>query len=472
MNKFVTQRDINQIKPAPENEAVYAAIAWDDPAIKELSKDVKEHGLIEPILISTDGFINSGHRRRVAAALAGLTQVPVKVHPISRAEDPQGFMRLLVAMNSQRIKSTSDLLHETIVKIDPKDAHKQIVNQRLQKDASSGLGLSAITPSDLGRRDQISEAKQPLLDAVLEILNAQREYWPLSVRQVHYRLLGSNAPLIHASKPDSQYRNDKASYRSAIDILARGRVAGLIPWGAIDDLTRPVDLNKAFTNTSHFLRQGFKNFLKGYWRDRLQSQPYPIEIVAEKLTVQTILAEVAREFTMPLSISRGMNTLAPKKSICDRYLRSQKQGLKLLVVTDLDPAGETIAEDLVKSFRRDFGLQKIEVFKVALTIDQVEYFELQPSMDAKKSSPTYKAFVTKYGSRLRAFLGLSERDPVPAFELEAFDPGDLANELRKAIIDVLDIDLYNQELEAEEKDSAQIIAVQQQTAEFFKSFKL
>src|SRR6516225_959190 len=98
MDRFPAQCDINQIKPAPENEAVYRTIAWDDPAIKELSKDIKEHGLIEPILISTDGFIISGHRRRIAAALAGLTQVPVKVHPISRAEDPQGFMRLLVAM--------------------------------------------------------------------------------------------------------------------------------------------------------------------------------------------------------------------------------------------------------------------------------------------------------------------------------------------------------------------------------------
>ena len=124
MDRFPTQRDINQIKPAPENEAVYHAIAWDDPAIHELSKDIKEHGLIEPILISTDGFIISGHRRRVAAALAGLTQVPVKIHPISRAEDPERFVKLLVAMNSQRIKSTSDLLHETLVKIDPKEAHQ------------------------------------------------------------------------------------------------------------------------------------------------------------------------------------------------------------------------------------------------------------------------------------------------------------------------------------------------------------
>jgi hypothetical protein len=293
-----------------------------------------------------------------------------------------------------------------MVKIDPKDAHQQIVNQRLQKDARTGSNLSSINPSDIGRRDQISAAKQPLLDAVLEILNEQRDYWPLSVRQVHYRLLGSRAPLIHASKPDSQYRNDKNSYRAAIDILARGGVAGLIPWEAIDDLTRPVDLNAAFTNSADFLRQEFRGFLKGYWRNRLQSQPYHIEIIAEKLTVQTILAEVAREFTMPLSISRGMNTLAPKKAVFDRYANSGKEGLKLLVVTDLDPAGETIAEDLVKSFRRDFGLYytEVEAFKVALTIDQVEHFELQPSMEAKESSPTIKASSINTASRMRTNL--------------------------------------------------------------------
>jgi hypothetical protein len=377
MDRFST-RDIDQIKPAPENGAVYSAISWDDPDICELANSIKEHCLNEPILISKDGFIISGHRRRVAAALAGLRRVPVRIYPISRAEEPERFVRLLVAMNTQRIKTTSDLLHETIVKTDPKEAHQQIVNQRLEKARRAGWTLSAIDPNDIGRRDEISAAKQPLLDAVLGILNAQRDYWPLSVRQVHYRLLGPDAPLIHASKPDSRYRNDKASYRAVIDILARGRVAELIPWGAIDDLTRPVELNSAFTNTGHFLQQEFQNFLKGFWRDRLQSQPYHIEIVAEKLTVQTILAEVAREFTMPLSISRGMNTLAPKKAICERYLNSQKQGLKLLVVTDLDPAGETIAEDLVKSFKRDFGLQNIEAFKVALTIIRSRTSSLNP----------------------------------------------------------------------------------------------
>jgi 5S rRNA maturation endonuclease (ribonuclease M5) len=81
--------------------------------------------------------------------------------------------------------------------------------------------------------------------------------------------------------------------------------------------------------------------------------------VAEKLTVRTILQQVAQEFTIPLTISRGMSSLPPKKAIAQRYKVSQKDRLILLVVSDLDPAGDAIAEDLVKSFRRDFNIQAI-----------------------------------------------------------------------------------------------------------------
>jgi hypothetical protein len=52
------------------------------------------------------------------------------------------------------------------------------------------------------------------------------------------------------------------------------------------------------------------------------------------------------------------------------------------------------------------------------------------------------------------------------------EPADLADTLRSAIDDVLDIDLFNQELEAEESDSAKIIAVREQTEQFFKSLNL
>lgn len=456
----VQVRSLDSIKPAPENDNVYSPIAWDNPEIQELARSIKDHGVQEPILISRDGYIISGHRRRMAALLAKLDHVPVRIHPISRTENPEAFIKLLVEMNSQRIKSVSELLHESSIKIDPKEAHKQIVNERKEKQNQRDLdNLSVIDPVDNGRRCKISSAKKPLLDAINRVLAEQREYWPLSARQVHYRLLGSDAPLLHASKPDSRYVNDIKSYRALTDILTRGRINRLVPWDAIDDETRPIDLNEAWDNPGEFFRSQLENFLIGYWRNRQRSQPNHIEICIEKLTVRTILQRVAQEYTIPVSTIRGMGSTPPKKKLADRFRRSRKDKLILLVVSDLDPAGDAIADDLVKCFKRDYHILNIEAFKVALTIEQVEELGLEPSMDAKEDSPTYDAFVDRYGI-------------TDAYELEAMEPDDLAETLESAIDDVLDFDLYNQELEAEEADSAQIIAVQKQTAHFFKSLNL
>jgi hypothetical protein len=388
---------IDSIRPAPENNDVYQPISVADPAIHELAESIKEIGIKEPIIVSTDRFIISGHRRHIAARIAELDHVPVRIHPISRAADHDEFLKLLVSMNSQRVKTVADVLHETLIKVDPEKAHAQIINDRQRKERrrSEDNTLSEIIPDDVGQRCRISSAKKPFIDAILRVLDEQRAYWPLSDRQIHYRLLGEDAPLIHASKPGSRYVNDKKSYRALTDVCARGRIAGLIPWNAIEDSTRPTDLFSAFRNPAAFFKYEFDDFLGGYWRNLLQSQPHHIEIVAEKLTVQTILESVAREHTMPLTISRGMSSLPPKRAIWRRYRASRKEKLILLVVSDLDPAGDCIAEDLVKSFKRDFFIYNIEAFKVALTIEQVAEFDLTPSMEAKESSPTYDAYVER-----------------------------------------------------------------------------
>ena len=457
---------IDSLRLAPENETIYKAISFDDPDIVELACSIKAIGVLEPLLVSSDGYLISGHRRACAARLAKLDHVPVRLHPISRALNPEEFLKLLIEMNSQRIKNTSELFHESLIKINPRKAHQQIVNDRKAKDVRRGASLSSIEPDDYRNRCVISEAKTPFLEAVLAVLEAQQDYWPLSDRQIHYRLLGPDAPLTHASKPNSRYRNDKASYRKLTDLLTRARLEGHVPWESIGDETRPTDLHAAFWNRAEFFRGAFDQFLKGYWRNRQQSQPHHIEIVPEKLTVRSILQKVAQEYTVPLTITRGMSSLPPKKAILDRYIQSHKDKLILLVVSDLDPAGDAIAADLVKSFRTDFGLENeftfensVEAYKVALTIEQVRDFGLAPSMEAKDTSPTYAAFVERY-------------DITDAYELEAFPPAELARTLDAALKDVLDLEAYNEELAAEEADSVQIIAVQQQAQAFFSSLNL
>ena len=43
-------------------------------------------------------------------------------------------MKLLVALNTQRIKDAATLVRKSMVKIDPKEAHLRIKNERLLKD--------------------------------------------------------------------------------------------------------------------------------------------------------------------------------------------------------------------------------------------------------------------------------------------------------------------------------------------------
>ena len=195
-----------------------------------------------------------------------------------------------------------------------------------------------------------------------------------------------------------------------------------------------------------------------YQRNRQQSQPHHIEIIAEKLTVKTILEGVAGDYSIPLTISRGMSGPTLKRKIADRYRRGKKKNLILLVISDLDPAGDAIAQDIRDAFERDFGIprDRIEVYKVALNIDQVNEMDLEPSMDAKDSSPTYAEFVEKYGI-------------TDAYELEALEPADLQEILEEAIEEVMDTDAYRAELDREEKDAVTIKAAMDMVVEFLKT---
>jgi hypothetical protein len=456
---------LSSVRPAQENDNVYSSMSLDDPDMQDLIKSINDHGLLEPIHLSSDGVIISGHRRRFASYMAGLEQVPVIRHSVSYQYNREDFLRLLVEANTQRKKTAGMLIREAAMKIDPEQAHRQIKIEQLEQERErrfeSGVSGQTVDSKNIEERKKISDAKMPLLKAALDVINEHSRFWPLSVRQVHYRLLGPNAPLKHASKPGSRYVNDKASYKSLCELLARGRIEGHVPWESIDDETRPQDLNNHYWNPADFLQDQLRRFLKGYFRNRQQSQYDHIEIIAEKLTVRTILSGVARKYSIPLTINRGMSGPTVKKKIYDRYDDSGKENLVLLVVSDLDPAGDAIAQDIRDAFERDFGIDEcnLEVYKVALNIDQVREMELQPSMDAKETSPTYKEFVERYGM-------------TEAFELEALEPADLQHILENAIEDVMDMDAYREELKQEQHDSAGIVAAKQMVSEFMKTVSL
>ncbi len=425
-----------KICPSPENKELYGPVDPDDPQIVELAESIKRVGLQEPLVVTSDGYIVSGHRRSVAAWRAGLRAVPCRRLKVSREAHPN-FVGLLRECNQQRVKTRAEQLREEVVSTNPEAAHQSLVEYR---EESSRVCAETIELREAKTRCAISDAKKPFLDAVIAIIKRLEDFWPLSDRQIHYQLL-NDPPLIHAGKQDSRYQNDVRSYKALSDLLTRARHERKIPYHVIADATRPVTLWNVCRDTAGYLADQLHSLFRGYARDLLQSQPNHIEIVAEKLTLANIIRPIGSHYCMPITIARGFCSTTPKHAIASRYRKSGKQRLVILVISDFDPDGDEIAHSFARSLRDDFRIGKIDAVKVALTQEQVEECQLPPSMmKAKRDSSNYSRFVERYGS-----------DTI--YELEALEPETLQGLLREAILSVLDVDAFNAELDAEKQDA-------------------
>lgn len=432
---------LESITPSRLNDSVYRPPSADDPDIQEMARSMHEHGVLQPLTITRDGFILSGHRRYCAATLAGLETVPVVVENITR-DDPT-FPRLLVMHNQQRQKNVAELLAEQVVQRSGEDAHRELVQYRAERRRKAIAGACRMQMTTKRRRSPISANKQPMLDAVLRVLDDLREFLPVSTRTIHYNLL-NDPPLRHARKPGSRYRNNRKCYADLSNVCTRARLFGLLPFDAISDETRPVQSWAIHRSAGDFLRDKVQRFLRGYWRDLMQSQPNHVEVIGEKNTLLPIIEPVCQDYTVPLTISRGFCSIPPRWEIFTRWKQSQKHDLVLIVLSDHDPDGEMIADSFVRSLRDDFHVpsHRIHPVRAALTSDQCERYSIPADVEAKPSSTNYQRFVKQHGTA--------------ACELEAVPPKQLQQMLRDAIESVLDLDAYKAEQERELADSAEI----------------
>jgi hypothetical protein len=430
---------LSAIRPSAQNEALYRPVSAEDPEIIALAESIRKYGLREPLVVTKDHVILSGHRRHVACRLAGLKTVPCRMENVFSTSP--SFVALLREYNRQRIKSLDETTREEIVCADPEESHRVLVEHRKRR---ARVSIATLTIEGRKQRNQISPAKKPLLDAVLAILKEREEFWPLTDRQIHYALL-NDPPLLHAKKPGSVYRNDLASYRATIDIVTRARLEGLIPFEAIHDPTRPVTVWEVHREAGAFIRSELDGFLKGYYRDLVQSQPNQIEIVGEKNTIENLIQSVAMEYCIPYTIGRGYSCLDRRHRMKERFRQSGKEKLVVLILSDFDPEGEDIAHSFARSMRDDFGIENIVPIKVALTHEQVVQMKLPPQMKAKKTSSRYAKFAEKHGDDV--------------FELEAVPPERLQKILREAIDKVLDTAKFNAEIDIEKQEAAHLDGV-------------
>ena len=436
---------MSKIHPASENQLLYDKFSPNaDEDDYKLYMSIKKEGIQEPLQISADGILLSGHRRYAAAQWLGLKVVPVIVADDVVFNDLTADERLeiLSVYNKQRDKSHAERLREAMQEIDPEEAYERLLIDRFERRQVNIE--DNVTLGDVKERARITT--MAFLNAAKKAIESEKEYWPLTVRRVHYLLL-NNPPLRHDKKPASTYKNDLGSYKALTNLLLRARLTGDILHAAIEDETRPMRVVATYQNPADYIKEETENFLRHYARDILRGQAHHVKILVEKNAIRKHVEMVADEYCIPCTTGRGYSSLTPRWEMVKRFKSSCKESLILLILSDFDPDGEEIAASFPRSLRDDFGLSNVIAYKVAISGDDVREHNLPSDMKAKTTSPNYKKFVAKHG------IYVAELDAAPV-EL-------LQNKLRDAIENCLDMDIFREELAKEKEDYAFIAATKQ-----------
>jgi ABC-type transport system involved in cytochrome c biogenesis ATPase subunit len=115
---------VDQIKIASENDYLYDRFSIANHDDQALYKSIKEVGIQEPLVITLDNYLLSGHRRISCAKRLGHETVPVRIiDKTFEALNKSDRLALLRLFNQQRDKSTGEKIREKLLEVDKSEAH-------------------------------------------------------------------------------------------------------------------------------------------------------------------------------------------------------------------------------------------------------------------------------------------------------------------------------------------------------------
>ena len=269
-----------------------------------------------------------------------------------------------------------------------------------------------------------------LLGQAQAVLTEYESYWPLTCRQIFYRMVGAHG-----------YDKTEAAYGRLCHHLANARRGRLVPFDAIRDDGVSTYSLEHFDDRDAFLRH-VRHLGARYKRNRLTAQGVHMEVWCEAAGMLPQLHRVAEWYSVPVYSSGGFDSLTAKKRLADRICDMEKPAV-ILHLGDYDPSGvsifDSVAADVSAFVEADkpHGLVSVEFERVALTREQVHAHDL-PTAPAKATD-----------SRSKNWTG-------GTCQLEALPPDVIADILKEAIERRIDWEQFADDLDAEKHDRTMI----------------
>lgn len=227
----------------------------------------------------------------------------------------------------------------------------------------------------------------------------------LTLRQLYYQFVA------HHGLP-----NTERSYQNLGKLISEARLAGLVDWSAIEDRGRVADEPRHWSSAKKLIDVALDQFRLDRWK----TQMHYVELWVEKQALAGVLEPVAEKNHVTLMVNKGYSSQSAMYESAQRFLRrsDEVESSILLYLGDHDPSGEDMVRD-VRDRLHLFGVRKLVVVKVALTMAQVKHYGPPPN-PAKLTDSRAKGYVEKHGDE--------------SWEVDALDP-DVLVKLIQAHID-------------------------------------
>ena len=218
---------------------------------------------------------------------------------------------------------------------------------------------------------------------VLSVVEPMREYWPMTLRQIFYRVISEG---LHNQKHWLWKGKPVDVYNAMVPLVKWMRIDDRLDWETVHDEHRSVHYFQRFQNPSEFIEQEKRNFLTGYSRCMAQDQPRHIEIWLEKQTLLHIIKDIGERYCRRIVVCRGYNSFSFQTDFYNRAIEALNLGQipTILYLGDWDPSGEDMLRAAAQTIQEELGLSGIEYHRIGIN---PEHFDMVPA-DPLKAKPT------------------------------------------------------------------------------------
>jgi hypothetical protein len=260
------------------------------------------------------------------------------------------------------------------------------------------------------------------IEKMVEIVEEyQTQGLRLTARQLYYQFVSRDI-----------IPNTPAEYKKLTSLLADARYAGLVDWDAIEDRGRQPERASEWDNISALVESALRSYRLPRWR----GQGKYIELWVEKQALAGVLWPLAHRYHATLMVNKGYSSASAMYESANRINGASEPENIIFYLGDHDPSGEDMVRD-IEDRLVEFGVEDLTVTKIALNMSQIKQYNPPPN-PAKMTDSRAVAYVNKFGNQ--------------SWEVDALPPNVLAQLVRDAFDQEIDVELMDKVKAREEAD--------------------